>query len=183
MSDFPAEIKNTTREICSALIQPMMPNHEIEFLKEADQWRINIVVTPELEKVILGFNNELINALQHYVRIAIHRAYPEDRTHFILDVNTAKKRREQYITETIPKLGEEEVLRDGKSIIFVGLSSYERRLVHGIMVEVKGLETVSVGPQNDRRLILRPTSEAGGSSGIENARVIDINKELMNLTK
>jgi predicted RNA-binding protein Jag len=174
------ELKNAIIQILQFIVPAIVEDVEIEFLKEADQWRVNLkVADPE---PLLGTNNEIVNSIQHYIRIAIHKKYPADRTHFILDVNLAKKQREQYITESIPKIGQEKVLQNGSSIIFVGLSSYERRIVHNIISEVKGVESVSVGTDSGRRLILRPTSETG-STGMENAQVIDINKELVALTK
>jgi predicted RNA-binding protein Jag len=64
-------------------------------------------------------------------------------------------------------------LKQGLTVILVGLSGYERKLVHGILAEIKGLETSSVGPQDNRKLLVMPNSQIG-NYGIENAKVVDL---------
>jgi spoIIIJ-associated protein len=144
---------------------------ECEIEREGDQWRINLKID-EYEMFIEN-NSEILKAIQHYLRVSIHKKFPEDRTHFILDIGMYRQKRENILKEKIRSVAEEKVLQEGTTLILINLSSYERKVVHNLLVEVDGLETTSVGQGSHRKLIIRPTSEVG-SKGMDEAKVIDI---------
>ncbi len=163
-------------DLIKSLTQPIVhENVSVEFVKEGEQWRINLE-SPNIKKII-GDNKEIINSIQHIVRVTVSKRFPGDRTHFILDVKYFRQYREQFLNKFLPEKVQEEVLSNGISLILLNLTSYERRIVHKMMSETKGLETVSVGSGFERRLIIRPTSDIG-SVNMEKAIVIDIDKEI-----
>lgn len=147
----------------------------LEFMHEGDQWRINLVSIQG--RSLIGEHKEIVNSLQHIVRVAFSKRFPGDRTHFILDVNLFRQNREEFINKYLMALADAEVLQAGNSLILLHLTSYERRIVHHIMSDVNGLETVSVGNGSERRLIIRPTSDTGSAS-LEKAKVIDVDREV-----
>ena len=158
------------------LIEPIIhQNLEVSFQKEGDQWRLNLQ-SKNLQKLVVG-NKDLIPAIQHILRVIVAKNFPGDRTHFILDVDSLRKYREEYIRKFVYDLAEREVATQGNTVILLHLTSYERRLVHQMLAEVRGLETVSVGSGSGRRLIIRPTSDTGAKN-IDQAQVIDIDKQI-----
>jgi len=158
------------------LIEPIIHQSlEISFQKEGDQWRLNLQ-SRTLQKVVVE-NKDLIPALQHILRVVVAKNFPGDRTHFILDIDGLRKHREEYLNKFVYNLAEREVANQGHTIILLNLTSYERRMVHQMLAEVRGLETVSVGSGSGRRLIIRPTSDTGAKN-IDQAKVIDINKQI-----
>jgi len=158
------------------LIEPIIhQNLEVSFQKEGDQWRLNLQ-SKNLQKLVVE-NKDLIPAIQHILRVIVAKNFPGDRTHFILDVDSLRKYREEYIRKFVYDLAEREVATQGNTVILLHLTSYERRLVHQMLAEVRGLETVSVGSGSGRRLIIRPTSDTGAKN-IDQARVIDIDKQI-----
>lgn len=171
-------IEEYVKEITTKLLSELADDVELEFEREGDQYRINIVTkSPD---VIYGQRGDVLSSVQHITRVLVHQRYKEDRTHFLLDVNNARKKREKYINESLPELAKSDVLTLGKTVVLGGLSSYERRIIHGMMTDVDGLETSSVGSGNDRRLLIRPTSQTG-SQGMENAKIIDMNRLVSSL--
>jgi predicted RNA-binding protein Jag len=158
------------------LIEPIIhQNLEVFFQKEGDQWRLNLQ-SKNLQKLVVE-NKDLIPAIQHILRVIVAKNFPGDRTHFILDVDSLRKYREEYIRKFVYDLAEREVATQGNTVILLHLTSYERRLVHQMLAEVRGLETVSVGSGSGRRLIIRPTSDTGAKN-IDQAKVIDIDKQI-----
>lgn len=160
------------QDVLKLLVQPICGDFQTEFVREGEQWRINL--TGENTQRLLGFKGEILNSVQHLMRVIVHQRIPKDRTHFILDVGMARSKRERFINEEIPAMAKDEVLGMGLTIILKNLTSYERRLIHQMLQEVIGLETMSVGDGNNRKLLVRPTSDTG-SLGIDNSKIVDIN--------
>ncbi len=171
----PEEIKKSIEKFLEAIIKPITSKYKIEFLKEADQWRVNIIATENDQEALLGYQEEVIQAIQHLVRVMVHKENLKDRTHFLIDVNNYRKKRESKIKFQIPEIAKDKVLVEGKTVIITGLSGYERMIIHKILKEAKGLDTSSVGHSIDRKLLIMPTSEFG-ASGMEEAVIINVNK-------
>ncbi len=169
--------QDTLQEVIEYIIEPLVKEKvEMEFSKEGDQWRVNLVVRKKIEEII-GEYKEILNSIQHIARVTMSKKFPGDRTHFILDVNRSRYNREEFLNKTVMDLAEKHVLKIGQTLILLNLTSYERRLIHQMMTEVGGLETISVGSGHERRLIIRPTSDTGSIS-MEKAKVIDVNREI-----
>jgi spoIIIJ-associated protein len=164
-------LQHAIQDIMKLLLSPVVSDYEYSILKEGEQYRINI--SGSNSAALMAFNAELLHAIQHLLRVLVHQRLPQDRTHFILDVNSSRLNREKFINEQIPEMAKTEVLAQGMTIIIKNLTSYERRLIHTMLEEVIGLETMSVGEGNSRKLLIRPTSDTG-SLGIDNSKIVDI---------
>lgn len=158
------------------ILQQVFEQYTVEIEKEAEQWRININCDKSGE-ITENYEGEFLRSIQHVIRVLVHKQYPNDRTHFVLDFNTKRKSRSHAISVSIPEIAQTEVLTNGNTVILVGLSGYERLQVHRTLSEIKGLNTSSVGPQENRKLLIMPTSETG-SSGMDKAKIVDIEQLL-----
>ena len=156
-------------EVVSAMLKPMDIDPAFSVEKENEQFRITIISKTNPIPTEPNF----IFSLQHITRVIVHHTFPEEKGHFLLDISGAKKMREQQIYDRVPILVQDIVLKDGITVILTGLSGYERKLVHGILSDIKGLETTSVGAPDNRKLLVIPNSQIG-TSGIENAKIVDL---------
>jgi spoIIIJ-associated protein len=171
------EYQDQLYTVIKLLIEPISANPNIKVRKEGDQWRV--VVDTDQNELLVGYKGENIKAIQHITRVIIHKMFPEDRTHFLIDIGEYKKSREQALNSTMIRFGQEEVLEKGKTVILSGLTSYERRIVHNILSEVDGIETSSIGDEGNRKLIIRPTrGELMGGMGMENSIILPIDQLL-----
>jgi spoIIIJ-associated protein len=152
----------------------LAPNLKINLTKEGDQYRINI--DSDINELLVGHRGENIKAIQHVIRVIVHKNYPEDKTHFLLDVGEYKKNRESLINKIIPIIAQKEIIEMGNSVILTGLNGYERKLIHTLLVDVKGVITSSVGEESSRKLIIRPSEDSAGLSSMESSKIIDIEK-------
>lgn len=164
-------LQTSITEIVKILVTPIVGEYDLEIIREGDQWRVDI--KGENAVKLLGSKGEVLNAVQHILRVLVHNQVPKDRTHFIMDVNQIRSRREKFIAEEIPMMAKNEVLAVGMTVIIKNLSSYERRLIHQLLAEANGIETMSVGEGGNRKLLIRPTSDTG-SLGIDNSKIVDI---------
>jgi spoIIIJ-associated protein len=167
------QFQDQLKEILQLLIEPMTTSLEIKIVKEGEQWRVT--VNTDQNELLVGFKGETIKAIQHIARVMVHKKFPDDRTHFLIDIGEYKKSRETLISSKITNIAEIEVLEKGKTLILTNLNSYERRIVHNLLNEIKGIETTSVGEEANRKLIIRPTSgELMATTGMDNALILDI---------
>jgi spoIIIJ-associated protein len=166
------QLKSTITELIADVVQPIAGESKITFEKEGEQWRVNIKVNKK--ELLIGYKDEVLSSIQHYVRVAAHKKNPQDKTHFIIDIDGYKHKKEKVLNEIIPGIAETEVLKNGKTVVLVGLNGYERLVIHKLLADVKNLDTTSVGNEPNRKMVIRPTSETG-SVGMEDSKIIDIN--------
>lgn len=167
----PQNVKDKILYFLDVILKGFDPGYTLEILQEADQYRI--VINSDKNELLIGDNGEIVAALQHVLRCIVHKQVIEDKTHFLLDIGGFRKKREDNLKIFIPKLVKQNVIIEGKSIVFVGLSSYERLLIHKILADLTNLQTMSVGLSNNRKLLVMPTSDIG-TQGLENAMIIDL---------
>lgn len=154
-------IQNAISELIRPILSALGISVEIDFQKEGDQYRISV---SNSKGGGLKFSPEVLKSIQHLIRVAVHRKFPEDKTHFFIDIDGYKSKRERLIKNSVPQLAQEKVLSEGKTVILIGLSGYERMIVHQLLADIKGLITNSVGERNSRKLLIIPTSETGSGS-------------------
>jgi predicted RNA-binding protein Jag len=174
------EIQDTINTIVKTFCEPLNLKYELRVTKEGTQYRVNIV-TPDKE-LFESQNYELLYILQYIARVGVHKKYPSDFTHFLFDINSKRYTREKVVKEMIPDIIIKEVLELGKTIILINLNGYERKLLHTHYFNMKGVSTKSLGDEESRKLMIMPTSEVG-VSGIENAKVYDLNKLVVEYNK
>jgi spoIIIJ-associated protein len=174
------EIKEAISSIVNSFCQSLNLTYQIEVSKEGTQHRVNIIT--ESPEVFEDSNYEYLYILQYFVRVGVHRQFPKDFTHFLIDVNGKRFAREKVVKEFVPDIVVKEVLELGNTILLIGLNGYERKLLHNHFYNMKGVTTKSVGEDEGRKLMIMPTSEVG-VSGIENAKIFDIAKLVIQRNK
>jgi spoIIIJ-associated protein len=145
---------------------------DVKFEKEGDQFRVSFMTKDAY--IFLENSNEVLNAIQHFIRKIIHLKNPLDHSHFFFDIGYHNKNREYILSVKIPELAQKSVIRDGKPVILIGLTSFERLYVHNLLSDVNNLETTSVGIDPNRKLLILPASETG-STALDDSIIFDIN--------
>jgi predicted RNA-binding protein Jag len=167
------DIQNSISSIIDQFCKSLNIEYSIEINKEGSQYRVN-VTTPD--NLLFEENNyEFLYILQYFVRVGVHRQYPQDFTHFLIDINNKRFAREKVVKDFIPDIVVKQVLELGNTIILIGLNGYERKLLHNHFYNLKGVSTKSLGDPDSRKFMITPNSEVG-VSGIENAKIYDIAK-------
>ncbi|GAB4147284.1 MAG: hypothetical protein OHK0017_08850 [Patescibacteria group bacterium] len=160
-------------EILEHLTKGMVDKLLVSFEAEGEQWRIGL--DSDDNRLLIGHQGENLLSLQHILRTIFRTRHPENRVHFILDVGGYRSSREKFVSNLVRDIAIKEVLEDGLTIIIKGLNSYERRLIHTSLEPYSGLNTSSIGNDENRRMVIRP-STGMNTVRIEEAKVIDIEK-------
>lgn len=101
---------------------------------------------------LIGYRGETLYALQNILS-AIAGKGIENRVRVILDIEGYKAKREKTLEELAEKVAKT-VIRTKKSIKLEPMQAYERKIIHSKLQQNPKVETISVGEEPRRRIIV-----------------------------
>jgi spoIIIJ-associated protein len=116
---------------------------------------VDIVDGPEDDMALLiGRHGQTLDAIQELARTAVGRRL-DDRIRVLIDVGDYRKRAEDRLVDHAREVAER-VDRTGEEEHLDPMNAYERKLVHDVVGEFDGLESVSEGADPDRFVVIKP---------------------------
>jgi spoIIIJ-associated protein len=119
----------------------------------------NGVITMELEcedyGIVIGRRGETLDSIQYLLSLAMKK---KSGGYVRVSINVGDYREKR--NETLKQLARKHasyVLRTGKRYTFEPMNPYERRIIHTTIQEIEGVESRSIGYNQDRRVVLEPT--------------------------
>lgn len=111
---------------------------------------------------VIGARGEFLESLQLLVNQMMS---PREKTgspagefkRVVLDVSGWRKQKEEELTERA-KQWAKEVLDSNQELELEPMSSWQRRVIHMVVGEIKGLATESVGEGRDRHIVIKVKS-------------------------
>jgi len=126
---------------------------EVEFSENKEGAAIFNIKTEE-SSFLIGQHGVNLQALQHIVRI-ICKDKVEEKTNFILDVNSYRSEKNSSI-EIMARTAAEEAIQERKEIVLRPMTPYERRIVHLELSKNSLIKTESIGEGEGRRIVIKP---------------------------
>jgi len=116
---------------------------------------VDILDGPDEDMAILiGRHGQTLDAIQELARTAVGRRLDE-RIRVLVDVQDYRKRHDDRLMERARDVAER-VAASGEEEHLNPMNAYERKLVHDVVAEVDGVESVSEGVDPDRYVVVRP---------------------------
>lgn len=116
---------------------------------------VDIVDGPEEDmSLLIGRQGQTLDAIQELARTAVGRRL-DDRIRVLVDVGDYRKQQEEQLVENAHEVAER-VLRTGDAEQLDPMNAYRRKLVHDVVAEFDGLESVSEGADPERFVVVRP---------------------------
>ncbi|EKE11570.1 MAG: hypothetical protein ACD_15C00059G0008 [uncultured bacterium] len=154
------KLEDLIKEIVLELLQKMGFSCEIEIIREKDveQERENLIcnIKTEESNFLIGQYGVNLQSLQHIARVLV-RQKTEERTNFILDVNSYRKEKNSSIIN-LARSTAQQVIQERRPIVLRPMSPYERRLVHMELAKNTAVITESTGEGNERKIIVKPVN-------------------------
>ena len=115
---------------------------------------LKITIHSENSSILIGKNGRTLSSIQNLLRSAINKETGAN-INIILDVENYKERQQKNIERLAIKLAKE-VRKTKEPITMDSMNSYERRLVHSVLSDFKGIKTESEGEEPNRKVVIKP---------------------------
>lgn len=130
---------------------------EVKFETNIRDNQINIKMFSNNNAILIGKDGKNLTALSTICKQYIFNligTYP----YINLDVENYKDKKVSHI-ERLAKNLAREVRTTKQEIIMENMNSYERRIVHNCLTNMKGIKTISEGEEPNRHVIIMPTED------------------------
>lgn len=104
--------------------------------------------------VLIGKRGQTLNALQQLSQLIANK-YSNQFLMIQLDVENYRERRQESLEQLAERMADK-AIRTGKKVEFEPMPSYERKVIHHALSRRLDIETVSVGTDPNRYLVIEP---------------------------
>lgn len=151
MNDIAKGIKDFLKELLEKM------NLEVTFESNIREKQINVKMYSNNNAILIGKNGQTLSALTTIVKQYIYNVigqYP----YINLDVENYKDKQISHL-ERLAKNIAREVRSSKQSVTMENMNSYERRIVHNILTNFKGIITESEGEDPNRHVVVKPAQD------------------------
>jgi len=132
-------------------------NFEVEkaFVEDMDgeENQVLVGVTVKNPAGLIGFRGRNLASIQFVLSLII-RSQIGEGIKVLLDVNNYRMEQKVRLENMVKSLAEK-VLETGNPVAMANMSSYERRICHMVLAEIKGIESESEGEGEERHIVIR----------------------------
>ena len=146
------DINDAIKEFLKEIIENM--GLEVSFETTTKDERTTIKMYSNNNPIIIGKNGHTLKALENLVKQKIQN----DTGIFYkinLDVSNYKEKIQKSI-ERLAKTTAREVAKTKIPVALDNMTSYERRIVHNVLTDFKGVKTESEGEEPNRHVVIKP---------------------------
>ena len=146
------DINDAIKEFLKEIIENM--GLEVSFETTTKDERTTIKMYSNNNPIIIGKNGHTLKALENLVKQKIQN----DTGIFYkinLDVSNYKEKIQKSI-ERLAKMTAKEVAKTKIPVALDNMTSYERRIVHNVLTDFKGVKTESEGEEPNRHVVIKP---------------------------
>lgn len=112
-------------------------------------------LSDEQAEALIGDRAQVLDSMQYLANATLNMGRAEDEQHsYTLEINGYRQQRQGEL-KMMAEEAAEQVRASGQEYAMKGLSSAERRQVHGLLSEHEDLETFSRGREPDRQLVVK----------------------------
>lgn len=113
---------------------------------------------------LIGARGESLDALQLLVNQMVAKKVGEENfKRVVIDVEGWRKQKEDELKVSAESWGKQ-VLENGQPLDLEPMAPWQRRIVHMVISETKGLSSESVGEGRDRHIVIKPEDKSANGS-------------------
>ena len=156
--DFPKSVDlEYAKSYLSEIIKGLMVE-DVKLDADYSDGVVNINLECDDYGIIIGRRGETLDSIQYLISLAMKK---HEGTYVRVSINIGDYREKRYETlRHLAKKHSEYVLRTKRRYTFEPMNPYERRVIHTAVQEIEGVESRSIGYDQDRRVIIEPTGGA-----------------------
>lgn len=150
-----SEILKYLKEYLATITKDM--GLEVSFETNIRNKQITIKMFSDNNAILIGKNGQTLSALTLLCKQAIYSQLGI-YVYINLDVENYKDKQVAHL-ERLAKNIAREVRQTQTPVVMDNMNSYERRIVHNILTNFKGVKTESEGEEPNRHIIVKPVKE------------------------
>lgn len=166
---FGSKKKNETSEV-ESLIQTTLEGliekaqFELDFdissgLDDKGEPQVLVEFSGNDEELLKDREGQMIDGLQLFLKRALQRQFPEDKTNVIIDCNGYREESTQALVELAEKL-KGIALEKGKSVYFRALPPKDRKVIHQYLANDERVKSRSIGDGLYKKIKIYPIKNA-----------------------
>lgn len=128
---------------------------EFEIQKRENYIKVNMI--SDNNPILIGKNGRTMESLQSLIRQTL-QVKVGTKINVILDASGYKEKQQRNIERLAIRLAKE-VRKTKIETKMDRMNSFERRLVHNVLTDFKGVTTISEGEEPNRCVVIKPTEE------------------------
>ncbi len=128
-----------------------LPENTTYTVETAEDY-IHVNIMNEKLGYLIGYRGETLYSLQN-ILTAIAGKGVENKVRVILDIEGYKAKREKTLEELAEKVAKT-VIRTRKNIKLEPMQAYERKIIHSTLQKNDKVETISIGEEPNRRIVI-----------------------------
>ena len=146
---------DVARDYLYSLLENMgLENFDID-VDEKSNKKVVFTLRGDNLGLIIGKRGDTLNALQQLC-VVVANMSGGDYYNIIIDVGNYRETREQALKDLAIKISKT-VLKNKKKISLEPMNAYERKILHDMIQNIKGVKSVSKGTEPYRYIIVFPT--------------------------
>ena len=141
-----------SKEYLKTLVEGMGLSVNFETLRKDNY--LKVILHPDNTSILIGKEGRTLSSIQNVLRAVLTK---ETGMHIniILDVENYKEKSQRHI-ERLAKNLAKEVQKTKEPVRMDSMNSYERRLIHEVLKDFKGITTESEGEEPNRAVVIKP---------------------------
>lgn len=125
------------------------------------------VITMNLEcddyGIVIGHRGETLDSIQYLLSLVMKKK-TGDYVRVVINVGDYREKRAETLRHLAAK-NSAYVLRTGRRYTFEPMNPYERRIIHTAVQEIEGVESRSIGFNQERRVVIEPVGGVKKQNG------------------
>ena len=144
-------VENRAVKFLSSMVSRICDDVEYDVSKDGEG-RVVITMSGPNMGILIGRRGDTLDALQYLTSLYINKV-SDEYVKIVLDTENYRAKRKETLVKLARRLGSQ-VVKSGESITLEPMSPGERRIIHSTLQNNKLIQTVSIGEEPNRRVVI-----------------------------
>ena len=147
----------TAIDLAVAFVETTLKNMHIDATVTVSDTELGkkIDVTGEAAGVLIGHHGETLDSFQHLANLAANRTQNKKTPvpKISVDIESYRAKREETLRALARRMAHK-VVKFKRSVMLEPMNPYERRIIHAELQSFPGVNTNSIGSENNRKVVI-----------------------------
>lgn len=125
---------------------------DVKYIISTTDYSINVELNSEKLGFLIGYRGETLYSLQNILTVIAGKGI-KNKVRVILDIQGYKQKREKTLEDLAEKVAKT-VVKTRKTVKLEPMQAYERKIIHSKLQQNPKVETISVGEEPHRRIVV-----------------------------